>query len=383
MSLTIFETSMSDAVKTSRENIGARWQQKAIGNIPGARERIKHSDFFEPILTPEFTFRKSDKVFTMGSCFARYIDVVLRDNGVTTSGYSSVFEQYEPARNDSRPASFHAFNYLNRFNVFSIENELKWALDPAAKYPENAFFKIDDNTYVDPHSHMNMRFADLKETRERRQRLIEINKNIADCRVVVLTLGLVEVWKDNITGLYMNFTPTPAMMEKAEAGRYSFCVTGYEETVSSLNNICLLLEEYGHPDVQIVLTVSPVTLNATFRNQDVVISNFYSKSLLRAAVERISQNKNIHYFPSYEIVMYSEPTLTWNDDLRHPSGHIVRHITEYFLKCFYENYEKQQWHINEIEKAIEDSSFKKIFCFGAGGGFVKLYDHLGDKAKRR
>ena len=43
---------------------------------------------------------------------------------------------------------------------------------------------------------------------------------------------------------------------------------------------------------KIIFTVSPIPLNFTFTNKDIVISNKYSKSVLRAAVEKFIDEKN-------------------------------------------------------------------------------------------
>jgi GSCFA family protein len=87
--------------------------------------------------------------------------------------------------------------------------------------------------------------------------------------------------------------------------------------------------------VQIIVTVSPVSLQATFSGEDVVIANTYSKSVLRAAAQAwATVAKNVHYFPSYEIVQNSDRTVTWEEDLRHVRGPVVLHIMNLFL-CNY------------------------------------------------
>jgi hypothetical protein len=80
-----------------------------------------------------------------------------------------------------------------------------------------------------------------------------------------------------------------------------------------------------------------VPLMATFSTEDVVIANTYSKSLLRtAAQEWAAAHRNVHYFPSYEIVQNSEPAITWEEDLRHVQGKVVQHIMDLFMESFLE-----------------------------------------------
>jgi GSCFA family len=76
---------------------------------------------------------------------------------------------------------------------------------------------------------------------------------------------------------------------------------------------------------------------ATFSSEDVVIANSYSKLLLRTAAEEwTSRHANVHYFPSYEIVQYSQISETWEEDRRHVKGAIAQHIMRLFLQHYLE-----------------------------------------------
>jgi len=43
----------------------------------------------------------------------------------------------------------------------------------------------------------------------------------------------------------------------------------------------------------------------------------------------------VHYFPSYEIVQNSDRSLTWEEDMRHVKGEVVRHIMSLFLHNYF------------------------------------------------
>ena len=74
---------------------------------------------------------------------------------------------------------------------------------------------------------------------------------------------------------------------------------------------------------------------AIFKDEDVIIANTYSKSVLRTVVEALKQKcPEVYYFPSYEIALNSRQDVSWREDRRHPSGHVVRFITELFLKTY-------------------------------------------------
>jgi hypothetical protein len=54
---------------------------------------------------------------------------------------------------------------------------------------------------------------------------------------------------------------------------------------------------------KILLTVSPVPLTKTFTNEDAVVANSYSKSVLRVCAQELKErHPEVDYFPSFEIV---------------------------------------------------------------------------------
>ena len=132
--------------------------------------------------------------------------------------------------------------------------------------------------------------------------------------------------------IFINTTP-PAEAVRRYPGRYEFQVSNFAENFANLEAVHSILSRFGHPETQIIVTVSPVPLMATFTPDDVVLANCYSKSLLRtAANEWAAAHENVHYFPSYEIVMNSAREAAWMGDLRHVQGKLVNHIMELFLK---------------------------------------------------
>ena len=67
-----------------------------------------------------------------------------------------------------------------------------------------------------------------------------------------------------------------------------------------------------------------MALFTTFTDQDVLIANCYSKSVLRAAAEAVvAENDRVDYFPAYESVTLSNRDLAWQDNLHHPQDGII------------------------------------------------------------
>jgi len=143
--------------------------------------------------------------------------------------------------------------------------------------------------------------------------------------------GAAPLWRDLVADIFINTTP-PGEAIKRYPGRYEFQVSNFAENFANLEEIHSLLGRFGHPQTQIVVTVSPVPLMATFTSEDIVLANTYSKSLLRtAAQEWAAAHANVHYFPSYEIVLNSARESAWLEDLRHVQGRLVNNIMDTFL----------------------------------------------------
>ena len=309
----------------------SRWHEK--GALPYetdgklAFQRLRQP-LFTPAIRPGFRVRREDKLFAIGSCFARGIESALIEQKMDVLSRTTEFDSF-PAINDEARLGF-----TNKYNTFSIYNELCWALDPAAKFPRKSLVDIGDGLFYDPHTNPALQLASLEETIHRHQIIESVTRRIAQCRVVIITLGLAEVWRDKIANIFLNHAPIPDAV-RSHPDRYEFHITNFAQNLSNLERIHTLLSQFGHADVQIVVTVSPVPLLATFSGEDVVLANTYSKSLLRTvAQEWAAAHKNVHYFPSYEIVQNSDRLVTWEEDLRHVKGKVAEHIMKLFLRHY-------------------------------------------------
>jgi len=306
----------------------SRWHKK--GALPNqadgvlAFQRLRQQ-LFTPAITPGFKLKREDKLFAIGSCFARGVELALLGKKMEVLSRATEFDSFPTMNNQSN------LGFTNKYNTFSIYNELRWALDPAAEFARESLVDVGNGIFYDPHTNPALELVDLEETLRRRSIIKLVTQRIVQCRVVIVTLGLVEVWRDKIANVFVNTTPIPEALRR-HPDRYEVHITNFTQNLSNLERIHSLLGQFGHPDVQVVVTVSPVPLMATFSTEDVVLANTYSKSLLRTvAQEWAAAHKNVHYFPSYEIVQNSERSITWEEDLRHVQGKVVTHIMNLFL----------------------------------------------------
>ena len=116
----------------------------------------------------------------------------------------------------------------------------------------------------------------------------------------------------------------PLNKELIESNRFSF------RQLDVFDVMPLLSEALGSLDAlnkKIILTVSPVPIQTTFTNEDCVIANEFSKSVLRVCAQRLSKHyRNVDYFPSYEVVRTLGLT-GYEDDNIHVKNSVVEKIT--------------------------------------------------------
>ena len=94
---------------------------------------------------------------------------------------------------------------------------------------------------------------------------------------------------------------------------------------------------------QIIFTLSPVPLNATFMGRPTIISDCVSKSILRVSLDEFLNNhvhENIYYWPSYEMVRWvgahtDFPTLFEDNTPRHVNNKVVSIIINNFVRKFF------------------------------------------------
>ena len=324
----------TEAIKNYETNQARTWYRDSANSEDPAGtyafQRLRQT-WFTPKVNPKFKLRRDDKFYAMGSCFARGLENALAAHKITVESAAPEFTKLQPANKE-----VSGLGFTNKYNTYSILNELRWALDPNAEFPRESIVQLTKTTWDDPHTAPTLEFADLPETLERRALMQAVTKRIENCRAVILTLGLAEVWRDVKADVFINRTPIPSLLE-TERDRYEFHLTGFAENLANLEAVHALLTQYGHPAVQIVVTVSPVPLMNTFSTMDIVVANTWAKSLLRAvAQEWAAAHANIDYFPSYEIVQNSDRAASWERDLRHVKGAGAQHIMELFLRNYLE-----------------------------------------------
>jgi hypothetical protein len=238
-------------------------------------------------------------IASMGSCFAREIKQVL-----VREGYSYVSEEI------GHPASKHASAAWERlYNTFSMRQifqytfeqwhpDLRWWNAPRSGITQDPYRRI---ILYDSLEEAEMDFAHHRECSRRA---------LTKAELLILTLGLTEIWQDRVDGSVICLPSGPYVYEGGDMSRYEFRVSRYAENLLNLEHIRDTLRKHN-PACQILVTVSPVHLWATFRKDtDVISASCNSKSTLRAVADEFaSRHDNVHYFPAYEMATIYRPIL--------------------------------------------------------------------------
>ncbi|MFT8246935.1 GSCFA domain-containing protein [Roseomonas sp. BN140053] len=304
-----------------RKNRAFRW------NFHRAESPPFHSRTRKAVLLPQvskgFSIKVHDRIFTMGSCFARHVEANLERFGFKFATRNPQFFV-----NPSECSS--ASGFFNKFTTPSMLNEVLWASGEKT-FPESGYFSDDEGRFYD--GQMPASFASLERVKAVRESVRTVTRDIFSSDIAILTLGLVEAWHDNETNTYLNVAPSGGVIRR-HPGRFDLHILDYSSSLKSLNTIYEIVQA-TNPHLRFVVTVSPVPLSATFTGKDIATANCYSKSVLRAVAEDfVSGKEGVDYFPSYEAVTESTPLGAWMEDAVHVRPELVSCVIRYFLQNY-------------------------------------------------
>jgi hypothetical protein len=294
-----------------------------------------HPAQVDPMANTPFMIAPTDKVATMGSCFAQHISRRLQAAG---------FNYFVPetAPEGMSEAEAKAANY----GVFSARYGNVYTVKQAVQLFERAFgeatyeevWELGDR-FVDPfRPQIQPKGFETREALEasRDAHLAAVRRVFEEADVLVFTLGLTEAWRSIKTGAVYPTAPGVAggRYDPAEHEAVNYRV---EEVIADLD-LFITKARAVNPGVRIILTVSPVPLKATFEDRHVLQSTVYSKSVLRVAAQHAHDAYgDLVYFPSYEIITgpgsagrYYAPDLREVRDVG--VAHVMRIFEQHFIR---------------------------------------------------
>jgi hypothetical protein len=312
---------------------------------------------FDPVEAAKFQIKKDDLISTLGSCFAQHLAIHIRK-----SGYNyMVAEPLRIDENQSEITKGTADQFSARYgNVYSVRQCLQLLERSLGWEPTHDIWERDGK-YFDafrPNVYPNGFISEGALIEARENHLKSVLNVFSNTDVIVFTLGLTEAWVSLADGAVYPIAPG-VVAGSMNDNEYAFKNFNYDEVRSDLEQWCTRLQEIN-PTIRILLTVSPVALNATYERQNVWTSTTYSKSVLRAAAGDVSNKySHVDYFPSYEIVTCpSNQGRYFKDDMREVKEIGVRHVMRVFDKHYFASINDEP-RIN-LRPENATSSYRKI-----------------------
>jgi tetratricopeptide (TPR) repeat protein len=254
-------------------------------------------------LTPAAPFiHENTRITAFGSCFAQHISNHLNKRSFIVLNKKEIRS--------------YIVNFNNEMvHTFSIRQQFDWALRDRQFSQTLWHDKSGEEVIYDD---------DVK----RRTRELFHSTD-----VFIFTLGLSEIWCDVQTDeVFWRSVPE----SEYDPQRHRFRLSTVEENVANLKAIYETVRAL-RPEAVVVFTLSPIPLNATFRDFACVPANSVSKAILRVAIDQMMQayagDGKLFYFPAYEIVrdIFRNP---FDPDGRHVKAPVIHYIMCCFEKFF-------------------------------------------------
>lgn len=300
-------------------------------NDPG----IDDGRLLDPVSPPPFTITTSDRIVTAGSCFAQHVARFMSQSGFN----HHITEQAHPIIPSPLAKKHNYGMYAARYGNIYTTRQLRQLFERAYGTfdPVVTSWTSAGTTVVDPFRPQIQPggfLSDAELAADRVSHLASVRRAVEEMDVFVFTLGLTEAWVDSRDGAV--FPLAPGVL----AGRYdpnevAFHNFDDQEVYDDLMAALMFLRT-KRPDVRIILTVSPVPLNATYEDRHVLVSSVWSKAVLRVVAERCAKALDqCVYFPSFDIITSPHVRGRYYDDTcREVLKEGVDHVMQLFLRHF-------------------------------------------------
>ena len=275
-----------------------------------------------PFIEPISLLTKSTSVGSAGSCFASEIALYFQKHGYNYVVKESSYDDGEVPRSSARWGII--------FNTPSLKQLAEKAFG-LRKMPNLVEFNDANGCWQDPFRE-NIIFSSVESLERNRAHHIEACRDVfLNTKIFIITLGLNECWEYLPDGAVASRFPK----SRLHAALFRHKTLTVSENLHNLQTFLNILRSHN-PDIQIVVSVSPIPCLATGRASDthVITANEHSKATLRVVAEEfVNNNSGIHYFPGYELVTRCIKN-PWDQDQRHVSSSTIAKVMQLFEKMF-------------------------------------------------
>lgn len=265
------------------------------------------------------------KIYLTGSCFSENISEKFNINGFHTQ-YNSHGILYNPVSISK--------------SIEDIANNKEYSIDDIVCY---------DEKYFSFNHHGSFSGFDKGSVIDKINLYLSIHKNaIKDSSHAFITLGTSWVYIWNETQKIV------ANCHKIPASNFRKKILGIEEIKEAIFNTIFAFKKIN-TNIHLVFTISPVK-----HLRDGVIENNHSKALLYVALQEVlKENKDVSYFPSYELVMDDlRDYRYWKEDFMHPNEIAINYVWEKLAEHYFSEETLQL--SNQCNKLIQMKNHKII-----------------------
>lgn len=154
---------------------------------------------------------------------------------------------------------------------------------------------------------------------------------LTQCDLFIYTVGVNESWIDDDSGYAYSHNAGKVFRHRSTPKMVSL-----ENNIKAFSYFYKNFKELN-PSATIILTVSPLPINACVTMPCVFAANQVSKSILRAAVHEITSSglfPQVEYFPSFELVLscIKDP---FTANTRHVKKEVAENIFQHFVGSYY------------------------------------------------
>jgi hypothetical protein len=277
---------------------------------------------------------KNEKVATIGSCFAQHLGFNIAMSGFNYFVAETCAHDLPPAVAKSRNYGVFSARYGNVYTVKQAVQLFDRAFGqfPSGEHIWNRGSKFVDafRPQIEPEG-----FSAVEELVSSRSTHLDcVRRVFEECDWLIFTLGLTEAWRSTRDGAVFPLAPGVAggAFNANECEFVNFTVREVSDDLSALIERLHAV----NPTAQVLLTLSPVPLIATYEKRHVLVSTTFSKAALRVAADEAERRfRNVIYFPSYEIITSpASGGRYFQDDLRQVTDIGVNHVMRMFTKHF-------------------------------------------------
>ena len=302
-----------DKPRHDSEDYHTMWDFKEFAHqaYPSALQR----DIFLPQGNTPIINRET-KITSMGSCFARNIALHLISNKynylITEMPFKEASAHWDQVFSTACLRQIFEYTFRDDWNP-----TVRW-------WPKN------ESLVQDPFRRniLYRKATCVEDFNRHRATSLEA---LSSAEVIIMTLGLIETWRDKRDKATFYRVPSPSHYE---AGIHEFYIQQVDDCIKDLTVIHELLQR-NNPEAQLIISVSPIPLFATFRkDMDAISANVVSKATLRIAADTfVQQHQNVHYFPSFELITQVLPNPHEKDN-RHVTQAAIQEVMRLFEDCF-------------------------------------------------